>query len=156
MSGIMTKRYILEHRFLPSAFLNNPTFLFNKIKNKKELLFYDLYNGFSVDCQKSDFKIDILENDVMFAYVVKISQPKEYASTYDAECSRIVFYRDKKRPSLARYITLEYDLFISKYGTKGPLFMLCEWTKNSHINYGNIIGIDDLQQINLIKSFLKY
>ena len=113
MSKIMTKRYILEHRFLPSAFLNNPTFLFNKIKNKKELLFYYLYNGFSVDCKKSDFKVDILENDTMFAYVVKIPQPKIYANTYDAECSRIVFYRNKKT-SIARYIKLEYDLFISK------------------------------------------
>ena len=155
MSMIMTKRYILEHRFLPSAFLNNPTFLFNKIKNKKELLFYDLYKGFSVDCKISDFKIDILENDTMFAYVVKIPQPKEYASTYDAECSRIIFYRSKKKPSLARYITLEYDLFISKYVKKEPLFMLCEWTKDSHNNYGNTIGIDDFQQINLIKSFLR-
>ena len=42
----------------------------------------------------------------MFVYVVKIPQPKVYANTYDAECSRIVFYRNKKT-SIARYIKLE-------------------------------------------------
>ena len=156
MLGVMTKRYILEHKFLPSAFLNNPTYLLNKINDKKELLFYDLYQAFEIECNERDFKIDKLENEIMLAYSVKIPQPKEYALTYDAECSRIVFYVNKKNYSLARYITLEYDLFISKLYNRGPLFMLCEWTKCSHNNYGNIIGLNDNEQINLIKNFLKY
>ena len=154
MNEIMTKRYILEHRFLPSAFLNNPSHVFNKINAKKESLFYDLYEAFEIDCKKDDFKIEVMENNNMFAYVVKIPQPKECSITYDCECSRIVFYKCKNT-SLARYLTLEYDLFVSKLKNE-PLFMLCEWTKLSHNNYGNIIGLDDTIQMNLIKKFLKY
>ena len=156
MSEIRSNRYILEHQFLPSAYLNNPVHLLNKIKEKKELLFYDLYNAFHIECNEKEFKINKLENEKMLVYAIKIPQPKKYADSYDCECSRIIFYFNKTKPNFARYITLEYDLFISMLNKKRPFFMLCEWTKHSHNNYGNIIGLDDDEQINLIKSFLKY
>ena len=84
-----------------------------------------------------------LENGKMLIYAIKIPQPKKYSDSYDCECSRIIFYFNKSKPNFARYITIEYDLFISMLSNKGPFFMLCEWTKHSHNNYGNIIGLDD-------------